>query len=293
MSVDEEVNTGHTGSSLTPSPQLLECTAACNNISITTEVKLSTTDRMAGGSDAMAAGLVLPNRTGSTDARPGSGKPCEKPEGDENHVNHSKSSKQQQQLQQQPPQQHQHQQQKLSMRRNTASFGFNHPASGKQRRRANSESDSVLPSNFLLGGNIFDPLNLNSLLDEEVSRALNAETPNSPPLPAKHREPVEILIPCDITDPLILNRALMTTRLAGWCRRSRVAVGVGGTATDTMEEEGEGRWRYHSSTCRNRERPVTVNPPSPPTPRLSRAPPPTPPPANPPPSPRQGSPSAP
>ncbi|KAG7271665.1 hypothetical protein CRUP_022282 [Coryphaenoides rupestris] len=53
----------------------------------------------------------------------------------------------------------------------------------------------------LLQNNARQPL----LLDEEVSRALNAETPNSPPLPAKHREPVEILIPCDITDPLILN----------------------------------------------------------------------------------------
>lgn len=42
----------------------------------------------------------------------------------------------------------------------------------KRRRRANSESesDSVLPSKFLLGGNIFDPLNLNSLLDEDVNR---------------------------------------------------------------------------------------------------------------------------
>lgn len=63
----------------------------------------------------------------------------------------------------------------------------------------------MLPSNFLLGGNIFDPLNLNSLLDEEVSRALNAETPKSSPLPAKGRDPVEILIPKDITDPLSLN----------------------------------------------------------------------------------------
>lgn len=69
----------------------------------------------------------------------------------------------------------------------------------------NSDCDSVLPSNFLLGGNIFDPLNLNSLLDEEVSRALNAETPKSSPLPAKGRDPVEILIPKDITDPLSLN----------------------------------------------------------------------------------------
>lgn len=42
----------------------------------------------------------------------------------------------------------------------------------KRRRRANSESQSEppLPSHFLLGGNIFDPLNLNSLLDEDVNK---------------------------------------------------------------------------------------------------------------------------
>ncbi|XP_042542633.1 LOW QUALITY PROTEIN: 7SK snRNA methylphosphate capping enzyme [Dipodomys spectabilis] len=94
-------------------------------------------------------------------------------------------------------------------RRNSCNVGggggsFKHPAF-KRRRRVNSDCDSVLPSNFLLGGNIFDPLNLNSLLDEEVSRALNAETPKSSPLPAKGRDPVEILIPKDITDPLSLN----------------------------------------------------------------------------------------
>ncbi|XP_059400591.1 7SK snRNA methylphosphate capping enzyme-like [Carassius carassius] len=97
------------------------------------------------------------------------------------------------------------QQQKVSKRRSTMSAGFKHPSYGKRRRRANSESESVLPTNFLLGGNIFDPLNLNSLLDEEVNRALNAETPKSSPLPAKSRDPVEILIPRDITDPLNLN----------------------------------------------------------------------------------------
>ncbi|KAL0994054.1 hypothetical protein UPYG_G00117210 [Umbra pygmaea] len=102
----------------------------------------------------------------------------------------------------QQPKQQQHQ--KLSKRRSTINAGFKHPA-GKRRRRANSESDSVLPTNFLLGGNIFDPLNLNSLLDEDVNRALNAETPRSSPLPAKNRDPVEILIPRDITDPLNLN----------------------------------------------------------------------------------------
>nr|XP_056719766.1 7SK snRNA methylphosphate capping enzyme [Euleptes europaea] len=84
--------------------------------------------------------------------------------------------------------------------------GFKHPAF-KRRRRVNSECDPVLPSEFLLGGNIFDPLNLNSLLDEEVNQALNAETPKSSPLPAKGRDPVEILIPKDITDPLSLNNA--------------------------------------------------------------------------------------
>uniref|UniRef100_A0ABM5EJL9 RNA methyltransferase n=1 Tax=Pogona vitticeps TaxID=103695 RepID=A0ABM5EJL9_9SAUR len=84
--------------------------------------------------------------------------------------------------------------------------GFKHPAF-KRRRRINSDCDPVLPSEFLLGGNIFDPLNLNSLLDEEVNQALNAETPKSSPLPAKGRDPVEILIPKDITDPLSLNNA--------------------------------------------------------------------------------------
>ncbi|XP_072552865.1 7SK snRNA methylphosphate capping enzyme [Salminus brasiliensis] len=106
-----------------------------------------------------------------------------------------------------PPQVQQQQQstQKLSKRRYSMSAGFKHPGFSKRRRRANSDCEPVLPTNFLLGGNIFDPLNLNSLLDEEVNRALNAETPKSSPLPAKSREPVEILIPKDITDPLNLS----------------------------------------------------------------------------------------
>ncbi|XP_053574354.1 7SK snRNA methylphosphate capping enzyme [Bombina bombina] len=90
-------------------------------------------------------------------------------------------------------------------RRNSFNIGFKHPAPYKRRRRVNSDCDPVLPSNFLLGGNIFDPLNLNSLLDEDVNLALNAETPKSSPLPSRNRDPVEILIPKDITDPLSLN----------------------------------------------------------------------------------------
>ncbi|CAL8303406.1 unnamed protein product [Gadus morhua 'NCC'] len=237
MSVDEGMNNGKTGSGLTPSLQLLGCTAACNNISVMTEVKLSADRTDSSDITAncpLAASLVLPNNTSLIETCPNSEKLCQKPEGDENHINHSSSlqtSKQQQQQHQpppaQPPQQQHQPQPKLSKRRNTANFGFNHPASGKRRRRANSESDSVLPSNFLLGGNIFDPLNLNSLLDEEVNKALNAETPKSSPLPSKNREPVEILIPRDITDPLNLNsgvpdsNVLVSPLKSGGRRRNR------------------------------------------------------------------------
>lgn len=60
--------------------------------------------------------------------------------------------------------------QRMGKRRYSLGVGFKGLA--KRRRRANSESQSehTLPSHFLLGGNIFDPLNLNSLLDEEVNR---------------------------------------------------------------------------------------------------------------------------
>ncbi|OPJ82387.1 7SK snRNA methylphosphate capping enzyme [Patagioenas fasciata monilis] len=101
-----------------------------------------------------------------------------------------------------------------------SSCGAKQPA-WKRRRRAGSECGPVLPSEFLLGGNIFDPLNLNSLLDEEVSRALNARTPQSSPLPARGRDPVEILVPRDITDPLSLNVPGEGLRLASPAKSSR------------------------------------------------------------------------
>lgn len=144
-------------------------------------------------------------------------------------------------------------QQKPNKRRSTVSSAFKHPVFGKRRRRANSESESVLPTNFLLGGNIFDPLNLNSLLDEEVNRALNAETPKSSPLPAKSRDPVEILIPRDITDPLNLNSCtggdagilLTPLRSVGGRRRHRnrhhggiAARGGGGRGRDALVVSG-------------------------------------------------------
>ncbi|KAM9699232.1 LOW QUALITY PROTEIN: 7SK snRNA methylphosphate capping enzyme-like [Menidia menidia] len=79
---------------------------------------------------------------------------------------------------------------------------------GARRRRRRYHSDGpaepLLPSHFLLGGNIHDPLNLNSLLDEEVNRATNQATPSCSPLPARSRDPVQILVPRDLTDPLNL-----------------------------------------------------------------------------------------
>ncbi|XP_040886930.1 7SK snRNA methylphosphate capping enzyme [Toxotes jaculatrix] len=94
--------------------------------------------------------------------------------------------------------------QHIGKRRYSMGVGFKGLA--KRRRRVNSDSQSepVLPSHFLLGGNIFDPLNLNSLLDEEVNRATNQETPKGSPLPSRGGDPVEILVPRDISDPLNL-----------------------------------------------------------------------------------------
>jgi len=68
---------------------------------------------------------------------------------------------------------------------------------------------NVLPSKFLLGGNIHDPLNLNSLSDEKAAELMNAVTPESSPLATpKHRKleyKIEVLIPPNISDPLNLN----------------------------------------------------------------------------------------
>ncbi|CAH1404464.1 unnamed protein product [Nezara viridula] len=72
----------------------------------------------------------------------------------------------------------------------------------KKRKKGNL----IPPTKFLLGGNIRDPLNLNSLQDEEINKAMNAVTPKSSPLPTpKHRKgEVEVIIPADINDPLSL-----------------------------------------------------------------------------------------
>lgn len=64
----------------------------------------------------------------------------------------------------------------------------------------------IPPTKFLLGGNISDPLNLNSLQDEDINRAMNAVTPKSSPLPTppRHKAKIDVIIPPDIRDPLNL-----------------------------------------------------------------------------------------
>lgn len=73
-------------------------------------------------------------------------------------------------------------------------------------KRRKKEGVIIPPTKFLLGGNICDPLNLNSMQDEEINRAMNAVTPKSSPLPTpKHKkEIIEVIIPPNICDPLNL-----------------------------------------------------------------------------------------
>uniref|UniRef100_A0A3B5LFD1 RNA methyltransferase n=1 Tax=Xiphophorus couchianus TaxID=32473 RepID=A0A3B5LFD1_9TELE len=192
MSIEEQSAKAGSPKASSASPlQLSDCTGGYSSVSVMMEEAAATPD--------FAAACPVPD-TAASPKHTSTDSAGQRAKGSENSINRRNSfhhSKQQPQTQS-----------RLTKRRYTASSSFKYPTSGKRRRRANSESDSVLPTNFLLGGNIFDPLNLNSLLDEEVNRALNAETPKSSPLPSKSRDPVEILIPRDITDPLNLNSGI-------------------------------------------------------------------------------------
>lgn len=244
MSVDEDtVKTGSPQASPTSSLQLSECTGTYSSISVMVEGTATTPDLAAAC--PVPGATASPKHTSTTDTLTHSDNAGQRARGNDNNINRRNSfhhSKQQQQM-------------KVTKRRNTSNFSFKHPTSGKRRRRANSESDSVLPTNFLLGGNIFDPLNLNSLQDEEVNRALNAETPKSSPLPAKSRDPVEILIPRDIRDPLNLNSGLADSSFlvspyrSGGRKRHRnrhhgggsSGSGVGGISTTQMNISESGK----------------------------------------------------
>ena len=91
-----------------------------------------------------------------------------------------------------------------NQRKRSLSLSFESKQHHFKRRR---KDEFVRPTKFLLGGNSRDPLNLGSLADERINRALNEHTPESSPLPTpKHRkEEIEVLIPSNIRDPLNLN----------------------------------------------------------------------------------------
>ncbi|KAL5014266.1 hypothetical protein ScPMuIL_008536 [Solemya velum] len=89
-------------------------------------------------------------------------------------------------------------------------------ASKRKRLKSSPAGQIVLPTKFLLGGNINDPLNLNSLCDEEIDKLMNAKTPQSSPLPTPaHRQKVDVVIPSNITDPLNLNADDDSEMIAG------------------------------------------------------------------------------
>ncbi|XP_012522535.1 7SK snRNA methylphosphate capping enzyme bin3 isoform X2 [Monomorium pharaonis] len=95
---------------------------------------------------------------------------------------------------------------KFSNRKRPQSSFCNNGKSFPPYKRRKKEGVIIPPTKFLLGGNICDPLNLNSMQDEEINRAMNAVTPKSSPLPTpKHKkEIIEVIIPPNICDPLNL-----------------------------------------------------------------------------------------
>uniref|UniRef100_A0A8C5DBL4 RNA methyltransferase n=1 Tax=Gouania willdenowi TaxID=441366 RepID=A0A8C5DBL4_GOUWI len=205
MSVDEEsVKSGGPEASSASNPHLSGCNGAHATSSGIMEVISSAPDPASVCPVLDAASS--PNATSITDALNLSDSSAQRSRANENNINRRNSFNPNKQQQQQ-------QQTRLTKRRNTANFNFKHPVYGKRRRRANSESDSVLPTKFHLGGNIFDP-------------ALNAETPKSSPLPAKSRDPVEILIPRDITDPLNLNSGLADSSFLSSPHRAEEGSGI-------------------------------------------------------------------
>ncbi|XP_071494475.1 7SK snRNA methylphosphate capping enzyme-like [Diadema antillarum] len=113
-----------------------------------------------------------------------------------------------------------------------------------KRRRKTYERNGPKPK-FLLGGSITDPLNLNSLADEEISKIANA-TPAASPL-EDIKEPDTVIVPQDYKDPLKLNsvsdnedssssltRTICPRKLSGKKKKSRSSEGKCESVEDTV-----------------------------------------------------------
>ncbi|GFY68468.1 7SK snRNA methylphosphate capping enzyme [Trichonephila inaurata madagascariensis] len=86
-------------------------------------------------------------------------------------------------------------------RRYTFSGHQDHKVSIKKRRRVTS---IALPTKFLLGGNINDPLNLSSLQDDNQQINVHHTSASSPVPLLPYRKQVQVAIPQNIHDPLNL-----------------------------------------------------------------------------------------
>jgi len=89
-------------------------------------------------------------------------------------------------------------------RRYSQSYKRDENLARKKRIRSLSQI-GPLPSKFLNGGSIDDPLNLNGLEHTELGRQLNSVTPQSSPLPTSKQHSIEVRLPRNFTDPLNLN----------------------------------------------------------------------------------------
>ena len=93
---------------------------------------------------------------------------------------------------------------------NSSAYAARRKLRGSTRGGGGGNSRMVLPTKFLLGGNINDPLNLNSLCDEAINQSLNAPTPVPSPTTRSTQAamldpPLEVIRPLNIRDPLNLS----------------------------------------------------------------------------------------
>jgi len=77
-------------------------------------------------------------------------------------------------------------------------------------KKKKKEGQNIIPpKKFLLGGSMSDPLNLNSLQNEDINKAMN-KTPKSSPLHSNtvniKKDQVNVMIPRNLSDPLELSQ---------------------------------------------------------------------------------------
>ncbi|KAL5238767.1 hypothetical protein ACI65C_006177 [Semiaphis heraclei] len=81
--------------------------------------------------------------------------------------------------------------------------------SSSPKKKKKEGQNIIPPKKFLLGGSMSDPLNLNSLQNEDINKAMN-KTPKSSPLHSNtvniKKDQVNVIIPRNLSDPLELSK---------------------------------------------------------------------------------------